>query len=125
VAQGGEAFVPALMAREQAVTHGGVHNDEATVSARHRELGLDSRASRAGGGAEEIKKGLANGSLMGEAMLVGLRQGRVVNLDDLVRNFAFQGRHAAKPSARPAGLSARLRTRLRTRSAAGAGHEIR
>jgi len=58
-----------------------------------RTLGLDGQAARAGGGAQEVTEGLADGCLAGDMVPGELRQGGVVGLDELRAWFEFQCRH--------------------------------
>ncbi|MCX6904071.1 MAG: hypothetical protein NTW03_11475 [Verrucomicrobia bacterium] len=53
-------------------------------------LGLNGQTAQAGGGAQKIKERLADGGFAGDTVLVELRRGSVVSLDELMTWFEFQ-----------------------------------
>jgi len=75
---------PVAVDAPEGVAEGGIHNDAVAVAALHGEFGFKGPAALAGGGAEEVKEGLADGGFPGDVVLVELSEGGVVSLDELV-----------------------------------------
>jgi hypothetical protein len=57
------------------------------AAALHGELGLDRPAALAGGAAEQVQEGLADGGFAGDVVLVELGERGVIRLDKLVTWF--------------------------------------
>lgn len=68
----------------EGVAEGGVHDDAVAPVALHGKFGFKGTAALAGGGAEEVEEGLADGSFPGDVVLVELGEGGVVGLDELM-----------------------------------------
>jgi hypothetical protein len=71
----------------EGVAEGGVHDDAVAAAALHGKFGFEGPAALAGGGAEEVEEGLADGGFAGDVVLVELGEGGVVGLDELVARF--------------------------------------
>lgn len=55
--------------------------------ALHGEFAFEGPAALAGGGAEEVEEGLADGGFAGDVVVVELGEGGVVGMDELVAGF--------------------------------------
>ena len=73
--------LPKAVDAPEGVAEGGVHDDPVAAVALHGEFGFEGPAALAGGGAEEVEEGLADGGFAGDAVLVKLGEGGVVGLD--------------------------------------------
>jgi len=80
----------------------------APSGALHGEFGFEGLGALAGGGAEEVEEGLADGGFAGDVVLVELGEGGVIGLDELVswleaglldtrHGWVFTGRRAGAP----------------------------
>jgi len=75
---------PVAVNAPEGVAEGGIHDDAVAAAALHGEFGFKGPAALAGGGAEEVEEGLADGGFPGDVVLVELGEGGVVSLDELV-----------------------------------------
>jgi len=75
---------PVAVDAPEGVAEGGVHDDTVAAVALHGVFGFEGPAALAGGGAEEVKEGLADGGFAGDVVLVELGEGAVIGLDELV-----------------------------------------
>ena len=76
---------PVAVDAPEGVAEGGVHDDAAAATALHGEFGFEGPAALAGGGAEEVEEGLADGGFAGDVVLAELGEGGVIwEYDNLI-----------------------------------------